>query len=170
LVDIRLCDYRNINGSFDRIVSIEMFEAVGYEYYGAFFGQCSRLLKPNGRMFLQTIYMNDQRFDAYRRDFDWIRKYIFPGSLLASVERITTTLKRDTQLRVEWMRDIGLHYARTLRAWRERFLRRLPEVRQLGFDERFIRMWEFYLASCEASFAVRYIGDVQMLLARPAME
>ena len=170
LVDIRLCDYRKISGSFDRIVSIEMFEAVGYEYYGAFFGRCSQVLKPNGKMFLQTIYMNDQRFDAYRRDFDWIRKYIFPGSLLASVDGITTALKHHTQLRVEWMRDIGVHYARTLRTWRERFMRRLPEVRQLGFDERFIRMWEFYLASCEASFAVRYIGDVQMILARPAME
>jgi len=170
LVDIRLCDYRTISGSFDRIVSIEMFEAVGYEYYGAFFGRCSQVLKPNGKMFLQTIYMNDQRFDAYRRDFDWNRKYIFPGSLLASVDAITAALKYHTQLRVEWMRDIGVHYARTLRIWRERFMRRLPEVRQLGFDEPFIRMWEFYLASCEASFAVRYIGDVQMLLARPAME
>lgn len=170
LVDINLCDYRSVAGSFDRIVSIEMFEAVGYEYYGAFFGRCSQALKPNGKMFLQTIYMNDQRFDAYRRDFDWNRKYIFPGSLLASVDAITTALKCHTQLRIEWMRDIGVHYARTLRTWRERFMRRLPEVRQLGFDERFIRMWEFYLASCEASFAARYIGDVQMILARPVIE
>jgi cyclopropane-fatty-acyl-phospholipid synthase len=170
LVDIRLCDYRAITGSFDRIVSIEMFEAVGYEYYGAFFGQCSKVLKPNGKMFLQTIYKADQGFEAYRRDFDWTRKYIFPGSLLASVYGITGALKQHTEMRIEWMRDIGLHYTRTLRTWRERFMQRLPEVRQLGFDDRFIRMWEFYLASCEAGFATRYIGDVQMILARPAIE
>jgi cyclopropane-fatty-acyl-phospholipid synthase len=168
LVDIRLCDYRRISGCFDRIVSIEMFEAVGYEYYGTFFGQCSKVLKPNGKMFLQTIYLPDQRFDAYRRDFDWIRKYIFPGSLLASVHGITSALKQHTEMRLASMREIGLHYARTLRAWRERFMHRLPEVRRLGFDDRFIRMWEFYLASCEAAFATRYIGDVQMILERPA--
>jgi cyclopropane-fatty-acyl-phospholipid synthase len=170
LVDIRLCDYRNIAGSFDRIVSIEMFEAVGYEYYGAFFGQCSKVLKPNGKMFLQTIHMPDQRFDVYRRDFDWIRKHIFPGSLLASVHGISAALMRHTQLRIEWLRDIGPHYARTLHMWRERFMQRLPDVHALGFDDRFVRMWEFYLASCEAAFATRYIGDVQMVLTRPAME
>jgi cyclopropane-fatty-acyl-phospholipid synthase len=168
-VDIRLCDYRAIEGQFDRIVSIEMFEAVGYEYYGAFFGQCARLLKPGGTMFLQTIYKPDQGFDAYRRGFDWIRKYIFPGSLLASVHGITGALKHHTDLRIEWMQEIGPYYARTLRAWRERFLSRLAEVRRLGFDDRFIRMWEFYLASCEAGFAARYLGDVQMILARPVV-
>jgi len=169
LVDIRLCDYRAVTGSFDRIVSIEMFEAVGYEYYDAFFGQCSRLLKPDGRMFLQTIYKPDQQFDRYRRDFDWVRKYIFPGSLLASVYGIARALKHHTAMRIEWMQDIGLHYAHTLRAWRERFMSRAPEVRQLGFDDRFIRMWEFYLASCEAAFATRYLGDAQMILAKPAI-
>ena len=167
-VDIRLCDYRQMTGRFDRLVSIEMFEAVGYEHYGAFFGQCSRLLKPDGRMFLQTITMRDQRFDDYRRDFDWIRKYIFPGSLLASVAAMVRAVQQYTDLRIEWMQDIGPHYARTLRCWRERFLRHLPAVRALGFDERFIRMWEFYLASCEAGFSTRYIGDVQMELAKPA--
>ena len=167
-VDVRLCDYRQMTGRFDRVVSIEMFEAVGYEHYGAFFGQCSRLLKPDGRMLLQTITMRDQRFDEYRRDFDWIRKYIFPGSLLASVAAIARALKEHTDLRIEWMREIGPYYARTLRCWRERFLRQLPAVRALGFDERFIRMWEFYLASCEAGFSTRYIGDVQIELAKPA--
>lgn len=169
LVDIRLCDYRNVTDTFDRIVSIEMFEAVGYEYYAAFFGKCSDVLKPDGRMFLQTIYLPDQRFEAYRRDFDWIRKYIFPGSMLASVHGITRALKEHTALRIEWMQEIGGHYARTLRAWRERFMSCLPEVRQLGFDDRFIRMWEFYLASCEAGFSTRYIGDVQMVLVRPVI-
>jgi len=168
-VDIQLCDYRRVAGQFDRIVSIEMFEAVGYEYYGAFFGTCSGVLRPEGKMFLQTIYMPDQHFDTYRRDFDWLRKHIFPGSLLASVYEITRALKQHTALRIESMQEIGLHYARTLRLWRERFMSRLPEVRQLGFDDRFIRMWEFYLASCEAAFAARYIGDVQMILARPSI-
>ncbi|MBP1684293.1 MAG: Cyclopropane-fatty-acyl-phospholipid synthase [Deltaproteobacteria bacterium] len=166
-VDVRLCDYREVTGRYDRIVSIEMFEAVGYEYYGAFFTQCCRLLKPGGRMLLQTITVPDQRFDTYRREFDWIKKYIFPGGLLASFHAIVETLKRRTDFRVEWVRDIGLHYVHTLRWWREQFLSRLPEVRGLGFDERFIRMWEFYLASCEAAFSVRYIGDLQIVLARP---
>jgi cyclopropane-fatty-acyl-phospholipid synthase len=166
-VEILLCDYRRIAGRFDHIASIEMFEAVGYENYPAFFRVCERLLAPEGRLFLQAITIPDQRFDAYRRDFDWNRKYIFPGSQLASIHAIAEATKRHTNLRIDWMRDIGPHYARTLRCWRERFLARLAEVRALGFDERFIRMWEFYLASCEASFAARYTGDVQMLLARP---
>jgi len=167
-IDLRLCDYRKIDGRFDRIVSIEMFEAVGYEYYNAFFAACARLLKPGGRMFLQTIAIPDQRFDAYRRDFDWIKKYIFPGGLLASLHAITETLKRKTDLRIDWMQDIGLHYARTLHDWRLRFMSHVPEVRRLGFDDRFIRMWEFYLASCEAAFSIRHIGDLQMILAKPA--
>jgi len=164
--DIRLCDYRHATGRYDRVVSIEMFEAVGYEYYDAFFTQCCRLLKPGGRMLLQTITVPDQRFDTYRREFDWIKKYIFPGGALASFHAIVATLKRRTDFRIEWVRDIGLHYAQTLRCWREQFLSQLPEVRRLGFDERFIRMWEFYLASCEAAFSVRYIGDLQIVLAR----
>ena len=166
-VDIRLCDYRHMHGRFDHVVSIEMFEAVGLEYYDAFFGACERMLAPQGRMFLQTIAIPDQRFDAYRRDYDWLRKYIFPGSLLASLHEITASLKRVTSLRVDALRDIGPDYARTLRLWRERFLARQAEVRRLGFDERFVRMWEFYLASCEAAFGVGYINDLQLVLSRP---
>jgi cyclopropane-fatty-acyl-phospholipid synthase len=166
-VDFRLCDYRSIAGRFDRIMSIEMFEAVGYEFYGAFFGACSRLLARGGRMFLQTINMPDQHFDRYRRDFDFVKKYIFPGGALASLQGITAALKRHTDLRIDWLRDIGPHYARTLRCWRERFMARLAEVRQLGFDDRFIRMWEFYLACCEAAFSVRHIGDLQIVLVKP---
>jgi len=165
-VDIQLRDYRQVTGLFDRIVSIEMFEAVGYEYYGAFFSTCSRVLKPGGRMFLQTITIPDQRFDRYRRDYDFIKKYIFPGGVLASLTGITAALKRHTDMRVDWLRDIGLSYAKTLHCWRERFLSHLPEVRQLGFDDRFIRMWEFYLASCEAAFSIRHIGDAQMILVK----
>ena len=168
-VDIRFCDYRQVTGSFDRIVSIEMFEAVGYEHYAAFFRACSSLLKPGGRMFLQTISIPDQRFDRYRQEFDWIKKYIFPGGLLASLHAITQALKEHTDMQIEWMQDIGVHYARTLRHWRQRFVSQLPEVRRLGFDDRFIRMWEFYLASCEAAFSTRYIGDLQIVLAKPGL-
>ena len=166
-VDIRLCDYRQIQGQFDRIVSIEMFEAVGYEYYRAFFEQCARALRPGGRMFLQTITVPDQRFHQYRRDFDWIRKYIFPGGLLASVHEISATVRHCTHLRFDWLQEIGPHYARTLREWRQRFLSNSSAVRLLGFDERFARMWEFYLASCEAAFAARHIGNAQMILSQP---
>ncbi len=168
LVEFQFCDYRKVSGVFDRVVSIEMFEAVGFEYYAAYFAAVARALKPGGRMFLQTITIPDQRFDRYRRDFDWIKKYIFPGGMLASVHRIATTLKHKTDLRIDWLRDIGVHYAETLACWRQRFFERLPEVRQLGFDDRFIRMWEFYLASCEAAFAVRHIGDAQVILSKPA--
>jgi cyclopropane-fatty-acyl-phospholipid synthase len=164
-IDFRLCDYRDARGSYDHITSIEMLEGVGAAYYDAFFQACDRLLRPGGRMFLQAITVPDRRFDAYRKQFDWIRKYIYPGGCLTSVGAIGTALKK-TSLQIEWLRDIGPHYAPTLRHWRERFLGRLAEVRRLGFDERFIRMWEFYLASCEAAFATRYIGNVQMVLGR----
>jgi len=165
-IDFRICDYRDARGSYDHIVSIEMLEAVGAEYYRTFFQACDRLLRPGGRMFLQAITVPDQRFDAYRKQFDWIRKYIFPGGCLTSLGAINAALKKQTSFQIDWLRDIGPHYALTLRHWRERFLGRLPEVRRLGFDERFIRMWEFYLASCEAAFATRYIGNVQMVLSR----
>jgi cyclopropane-fatty-acyl-phospholipid synthase len=163
-VDIRLCDYRAACGQFDRIVSVEMLEAVGYEYYGTFFRKCAELLSPGGRMLLQTITVPDHRFDRYRRELDWIRKYIFPGGLLPSVFEIARAVKENTRLQIHWMEDIGPHYAATLRCWRERYLRRLPEVRGLGFDDRFIRMWEFYLSSCEAAFSVGYVGDLQIEL------
>jgi cyclopropane-fatty-acyl-phospholipid synthase len=171
-VDIRLCDYRDIQGRFDHLVSIEMFEAVGLEYYDTFFAACERLLRAEGRMFLQTITMPDQRFAAYARDYDWTRKYIFPGSLLASLREITASLERVTTLRIASLRDIAPDYARTLRCWRERFLDRQREVRQLGFDQRFIRMWEYYLSFCEAAFDVRHIQDLQLVLGRkpPAAE
>ena len=167
-VEIRLSDYREAEGLYDRLVSVEMLEAVGYEYYGEFFACAAKLLKPNGLFLLQTITVPDQRFDEYRRNFDWIRKYVFPGGLLPSLGAITRALKERSDFRVAWLRDIGTDYALTLHAWRERFLARLGEVERLGFDDRFVRMWEYYLASCEAAFATRYIGDLQILLARPA--
>lgn len=166
-VDVQLCDYRHLRGRFDHIVSIEMFEAVGLAFYDAYFSACERLLAPGGGMFLQAIAIPDQRFDAYRRDYDWLRKYIFPGSELASLHAITGALKRVTRLRVASLTDIGADYARTLRCWREQFLARRDAVRRLGYDDRFIRMWEFYLASCEAAFASGYLTDLQLVLRRP---
>ena len=165
-IELRLEDYRDLKGRFDRIVSIEMFEAVGLEHYDAFFGQCDRLLAPHGTMLLQAITVTDQRFERYRATPDWIQKYIFPGGELASVAAILESLRRATSLALYDLEEIGAHYARTLREWRRRFMASLDRVRALGFDDRFIRMWEYYLASCEAAFLERQIGDVQMLLTK----
>jgi len=165
-VEVRLCDYRDIRGSYDRLVSVEMLEAVGYEFLGDFFEACSRRLKPSGRMALQTIVFSDQGFDDYRRDFDFIRKYIFPGGLCPSLHEISRAVKQRSDLRIVTLDDIGPHYATTLRCWRDRFLARLPEVRALGFDERFCRMWEYYLACCEAAFSVRHVANLQLALVK----
>ena len=165
-IELLLEDYRNLRGRYDKIVSIEMFEAVGLEYYDAFFGACDRLLAPEGSMLLQTITMNEQHYRAYRRKSDWIKENIFPGSELASVSEIVKSLGRATRLSVTHLADIGIHYARTLEAWRERFLAARGAAREIGFDERFLRMWEYYLAYCEGGFRERYIGDVQMLMTK----
>ncbi len=167
-VRLLLEDYRTLHGRYDKIVSIEMFEAVGFENYDQYFGACNRLLLPHGTMLLQAITMPDRRFDAYRRRCDWIQKHIFPGAELASVSGILQSLARSTQLQLFHAEDIGMHYAHTLRDWHKRFVSSLPEVRRLGFDERFIRMWDYYLASCEAAFQERDIGDVQLLLTKAA--
>jgi cyclopropane-fatty-acyl-phospholipid synthase len=161
-------DYRDLRGSYDKIVSIEMFEAVGIEHYDDFFGSCDRVLAPGGAMFLQTITMNERRFAAHVRSHDWIERRIFPGAQLASVAAILECLSRRTRLRIHDLHEIGLHYATTLRHWRERFLDRLDDVRRMGFDDRFIRTWEYYLASCEGAFAEEYIGDAQILMRKTA--
>jgi cyclopropane-fatty-acyl-phospholipid synthase len=157
-------DYRNLQGRFDKLVSIEMFEAVGLKYYDTFFAACDRLLKPEGLMFLQTITMNEQKFPVYRKRCDWIQKYIFPGSELASVAGIMSSLGHCTGMSLHHAEDIGQHYAETLKAWRERFLARLDQVRAMGFDENFVRMWEYYLAYCEGAFREGHIGDIQLVL------
>lgn len=159
-------DYRQLTGEFDKIVSIEMFEAVGFAHYDDFFSACDRLLAPDGTMLLQTITIPEQEVPAYRRRVDWIQTCIFPGSELASVAEIQRSLARRTQLAVAHLETFGMHYARTLAAWRERFFRQLDSVRRLGFDERFQRMWDFYLAWCEGAFRERYINVAQLLLAK----
>ena len=156
-------DYRHLQGSFDHLVSIEMFEAVGLRYYDAFFKAADRLLRPGGTFLLQTITMNEQHFPDYVRGTDWIQQYIFPGAELASVAEILRSTARVTSLALEHLEEIGPHYATTLHHWRERFLARRGEVRDLGFDARFLRTWDYYLATCEGAFAERYIGDVQLL-------
>jgi cyclopropane-fatty-acyl-phospholipid synthase len=159
-------DYRNLKGRYDKLVSVEMFEAVGFARYDEFFGACDRLLTSDGLMLLQTITLPDQRFAEYLEYADWIQTYIFPGSELSSVGEIQKSLARSTQLTLHHSEEIGQHYARTLSHWSARFQSALGEVRALGFDDRFVRMWEYYLAICEASFLERNTGNVQLLLAK----
>ena len=165
-IELLLKDYRDLSGSFDKIVSIEMFEAVGFEHYDEFFRACDRLLKPDGSMLLQTITMNEQRFSQYLKQSDWIQKYIFPGAQLASLRGVLDSLAHATRLSLFHAEDMGAHYARTLAAWRERFLARIAGVKALGFDDRFIRMWDYYLAFCEGAFLERHISDFQLLLTK----
>jgi cyclopropane-fatty-acyl-phospholipid synthase len=159
-------DYRTIVGEYDKIVSIEMIEAVGYKYVPAFFEQCHHLLKADGVMALQAITMSDHLFDSYRKSVDFIQRYVFPGACLVSMQQVYSTLKRHTDFRVVHVEDITSHYAQTLRCWRERYMQHLDDVRELGFSEQFVRLWEFYLAYCEGGFRERQTGTVQMILAR----
>ena len=159
-------DYRDLDGRFDKLVSIEMIEAVGHQYLSTFFENCSRLLKDDGIMALQAITIADQVFDRHKRSVDFIKRYIFPGSCIPSVTAIGNAIARGTDLRLVHLEDISAHYARTLREWRIRFFANIDTVRSMGFSESFIRMWEFYLCYCEAGFTERYIGDVQMLFAK----
>ena len=160
-------DYRDLDGQFDKLVSIEMIEAVGHQYHARFFAKCQSLLKANGLMLLQAITIADQYYRRYLRNVDFIRRYIFPGGCLLSLTAMCGTLTRHTDLRAVDIEDIGPHYSRTLRDWRAAFEDRIDEVRALGFDETFIRLWRYYLCYCEGAFIERAIGDVQMLLMRP---
>ncbi len=165
-IDLRLEDYRHLSGTYDKAVSIEMFEAVGLEHYGDYFSSVDRLLKPGGTFLLQTITMNDHSFPAYIRASDWIQRRIFPGAELASVLEIQRSLMKSSHLTLFDLEDIGTHYARTLREWRRRFTAVLDSVRAQGFDETFIRMWDYYLATCEGAFLERHISDVQLLIVK----
>jgi cyclopropane-fatty-acyl-phospholipid synthase len=160
-------DYRHLGGKFDKLVSIEMIEAVGHQYLNTFFQICSRLLKANGMMLLQAITIVDHMFDAHKRSVDFSKRYIFPGSCIPSIRAIMSSIARKTDLKLFHLEDITPHYVRTLAEWRKRFFDRIDDVCKLGFSETFIRMWEYYLCYCEAGFAERYIGDVQMLLTKP---
>jgi cyclopropane-fatty-acyl-phospholipid synthase len=162
-VRIEYRDYRDLTGTFDRIVSIEMLEAVGHERLAGYFATCARTLAPGGRIALQTITMPDARYAAYRRGVDWMQTYIFPGSCIPSLGAIREAATA-AGLTITRADDIGCSYAPTLRAWRERFLAALPEVHALGFDAPFVRTWLLYLAFSEAAFAERTLGDHQLVI------
>ncbi len=155
-------DYRDLEGSYDKFVSIEMIEAVGYEFLETYFQKCDALLKPGGLALLQVITIADELLDPARRSVDFIKKYVFPGSALPSLALIRSITERSTQLRIRDIEDLTMHYARTLAAWRDRFQARLDTVRSLGYPERFIRLWEYYLHYCEGGFLERHIGDYQI--------
>ena len=165
-VEILLRDYRDLDGQYDKLVSVEMIEAVGHEYLDGYFRACSERLVPGGTMLLQAITIADQQHERHRKSVDFIKAHIFPGSCIPSVTSMITSATRATDLRLSHLEDLTPHYARTLRCWRERFLDSTPRVRALGFDERFIRMWEYYLAYCEGGFEERYLGCVQMLFTK----
>jgi len=166
-ITLLLQDYRDLEGEFDKIVSIEMVEAVGHQFHETYFKKCCALLKPDGQMLLQAITIADQRYEAYKKGVDFIKEYIFPGGCLMSVTAMTKVMTEHTDLRAIHLEDIGPHYATTLRHWRDRFFNNLGEVRAQGYSESFIRMWEYYLCFCESAFTERVIGDVQLLLMRP---
>ncbi len=166
LVDIQIVDYREVVGTFDKIVSIEMLEAVGHKFLDNYFEQVDRLLAPDGLASIQVITIPEQRYKNYLRRPDFIQRYIFPGGHLPSLEAMTSSMGQNTELFVDEVENIGVHYAETLRCWRENFLGNEQQVRALGFDDRFVRMWEFYLAYCEGAFLARYIGDLQVVLTR----
>ncbi|WP_110643974.1 cyclopropane-fatty-acyl-phospholipid synthase family protein [Salinicola sp. CPA57] len=160
-------DYRDLEGRFDRLVSVEMVEAVGHQYLGTYLSCIDRLLTPDGLALLQCITIRDQRFEAAKREMDFIKRHIFPGGFLPSHTALLSGLSRHTQLNLIDLDEIGLHYARTLHEWRLRFEASLEQVRELGYDERFIRMWRYYLCYCEGAFLERAIGTCHLLLAKP---
>ena len=165
-IDIFLKDYRDLSGKFDAIIAVEMFEAVGREYFDVFFKKCEELLKPSGVLVLQIITMPDNRYDEYSKGTDFIQKYIFPGGHLPSVSKILETTSKHTRLNLLHMEEFTEDYAKTLNIWHENFISKLDEVKSLGFDEYFIRMWKMYLNYCEAAFLTRNVNLVQVTFTR----
>jgi len=166
-VTLLLQDYRSLEGQYDKLVSIEMIEAVGHEFYREYFQRCSALLKPTGKMVIQAITMADQRYEQARDSVDFIKRYIFPGGCLPSVAVIADHLARDTDMQMVHLRDITQDYAVTLAHWRSRFMDKLEAVKAMGFDDNFIRMWDYYLCYCEGGFRERIISTVQLAFAKP---
>lgn len=160
-------DYRDLTGAFDKVVSIEMIEAVGDKFYNTYFNTISRLLKPHGMAAIQAIVISDQHYHRARKNVDFIKRFIFPGSCIPSINAIINSVTAATDMRLFHMEDITIHYARTLAMWREAFFRNIDAVRQLGYSDPFIRMWDFYLCYCEGGFLERHIGDVQFIFTKP---
>lgn len=166
-VTVLLEDYRDLTGRYDKLVSIEMIEAIGHQYLDTYLGKCASLLQRDGLALLQAITIEDHRYAQALRSVDFIKRHVFPGSFIPSISAITGAMARSSDLRLISQEDFGPSYALTLRHWRQRFTGRLDEVRALGYDERFIRLWTFYLAYCEGGFLERSIGVSQLLFARP---
>ncbi len=166
-IEILYCDYRNLTGKFDKIVSIEMIEAVGDQFYETYFRQCQALLNPNGLLGIQMITCPDSRFQLLKDNVDFIQKHIFPGSLLPSIGRINQAVNKTGTLFLHDLEDMGNSYARTLGEWHATFNQRLDDVRALGFDERFIRKWNLYFLYCKAAFRMRNISVVQAIYTAP---
>lgn len=160
-------DYRDLSGEYDKLVSIEMIEAVGHQYFDRFFGDCSRLLKSGGTCVLQAIVMPEQRYNEYLSSVDFIQRFVFPGGCLPSLGAMLASVGRATDLRCVHLEDFGPHYARTLREWRQRFHQHGGEVRRLGYDDRFLRLWDYYLCYCEAAFDEHFTGVVQIQFDKP---
>ncbi|QHF52719.1 MULTISPECIES: cyclopropane-fatty-acyl-phospholipid synthase family protein [Pseudomonas] len=167
-VTLLLKDYRDLTGEYDKLVSIEMIEAVGHRFLPTYFKQCAHLLKSNGLMLIQAITIREQRYEQAKRGVDFIQRYIFPGGALPCVQKMLEVVSRDTDMNLLHMEDFGLHYARTLRLWHENFRRAHGRLSELGYDDYFLRLWEFYLCYCEGGFLERTIGTAQLLLAKPA--
>ncbi|RLU01625.1 SAM-dependent methyltransferase [Ketobacter sp.] len=167
LVTLLKEDYRNLQGKYNKLVSIEMIEAVGHQYYPDYFRALGRLLEEDGLALIQAITIDDQRYEKAKNNIDWIQRYIFPGACLPSVKALTEVSGRNSDLALTHLEDITPHYARTLQLWRQQFFDNIDAIRALGYNEEFIRMWDYYFCYCEGGFAERIIGDVQMLFAKP---
>lgn len=165
-VTLLLQDYRDLEGSYDKLVSIEMIEAIGHQYLDTYMAKCTSLLKPDGLALIQAITIEDHRYQQALHSVDFIKRYIFPGSFIPCVNAMVNAAAQSGPLRLLNLEDIGPSYARTLHEWRRRFMSQLDQVRSLGYDDRFIKMWEFYLAYCEGAFIERSISDVHLLFAR----
>lgn len=166
-IDLRLDDYRDLTGKYDKLVSIEMIEAVGHQFLDTYIAKCASLLKPNGAMLIQAITIQDQIYEDALKSVDFIQRFVFPGSFIPCVTAITDAVTRSTDMKVYHLEDIGPHYATTLRMWRENFFANIGKVRALGYPEEFIRLWDYYLCYCEGGFAERQLGDVHMLMVKP---
>lgn len=165
-IDILLEDYRDLSGKYDAIIAVEMFEAVGREYFDVFFKKCQSLLKPSGVLAMQVITMPDCRYEQYSKSTDFIQKYIFPGGHLPSVGKILDVTSKCTRLNLLHMEEFTEDYAKTLNIWHENFINKIDKVKELGFDDYFIRMWKMYLNYCEAAFITRNINLVQLVFSR----
>ena len=167
LVTVLLKDYRELDGKYGKLVSIEMIEAVGHQYYDQFFAKCNELLRDDGAMLLQAITIGEQNYEYHIRNVDFIGKYIFPGGSLPSISALSQSIGRVSRMRMIHQMDITPHYERTMLCWREKFFDRLDAIRALGYDEAFIRRWHFYLCYCEAAFAERRVHCTHLMFAKP---